>query len=125
MPRQDRRSFLERACEGDKPLIAEIEALLAYHPDESAPAGMPDIRLEQAGGLRAAAEAGPPSSGPLQSRTPSAGPARTPVDDRSRLPMPSGTPRPDVSEPKFGAVPAGIDYGMFEPGHTILGRYRP
>lgn len=124
MPRQDRRSFLERACEGDKPLIAEIEALLAYHPDESAPAGMPDIRLEQAGGLRAAAEAGPPSSGPLQSRTPSAGPARTPVDDRSRLPMPSGTPRPDVSEPKFGAVPAGIDYGMFEPGHTILGRYR-
>ena len=131
MSRQDRHSFLERASQGDKTLVAEVEALLLYHPEEQPPTGMPDIRLEQAGGIRAAVDAGPPGSHPIPAHpsasrresTPS-GSARTPIEDRSRLPMPSGTPKPDVSEAKFGAIPDGIDHGMFEPGHVILGRYR-
>jgi hypothetical protein len=38
--------------------------------------------------------------------------------------MPSSVPGDGRAEASFGAVPAGYDHGMFEPGHLIAGRYR-
>lgn len=152
IPRAERHAFLERACPGDKGLIAEVEDLLKYHPEESAPEGKRDVRLHPGGALRVEAEAeaahaasvaesgtrpaGPAIPGPVvassvipAARAPLAGPP-TPADphEGSRLPMPSRTPdgagAPPVTEAKYGAVPSSIEQGPFTPGHLLAGRYR-
>ncbi len=144
MPLAERHAFLERACLGDASLLADVEDLLKYHPDETPPDGKPDIRLSPGGALRAAVDAGvdqdpaqvaegpraPSPPTPAEPSKDAARPAGEPKDlaDGSRLPMPSGVPpqkeTSPVTEAKFGAMPASIDHGPFPPGHLLIGRYR-